>query len=115
MSDKLNCDCPEFTRYVFDTSKYIVLRDGITRCSACLSQRVATNKAVTQSRAMSFVESVANVVIGYIVAILAQFAIFPLFGIHIPASEHLQIGLLFTLVSLVRSYVLRRFFNGVRS
>jgi hypothetical protein len=59
-------------------------------------------------------EAVANVVIGYVVAIAAQMAIFPLFGIHIPPSEHLAIGLLFTVVSLARSYLLRRLFNAWR-
>lgn len=66
-----------------------------------------------QSRKHSAFEAVANVVIGYVVAIVAQMAIFPLFGIYIPASEHLAIGLLFTVVSLARSYVLRRLFNRI--
>jgi hypothetical protein len=64
-----------------------------------------------QSRKHSVIESVANVAIGYVVAITAQMVIFPLFGIHIPASEHLAIGGLFTLVSLARSYLLRRLFT----
>lgn len=66
---------------------------------------------MSQTRRNSAIEATANVTIGYIVAITAQMAIFPLFGIHIPASEHLAIGGLFTVVSLVRSYALRRLFN----
>ena len=65
----------------------------------------------SQSRTGSLVEAIANVVFGYIIAIAAQEAIFPHFGIHIPTSDHLTIGLLFTIVSLIRSYLLRRFFN----
>lgn len=64
-----------------------------------------------QSRRHSALESVANTVIGYGVAIGSQFAIFPLFDIHIPLSSNLGIGLWFTGISLVRSYVLRRVFN----
>jgi hypothetical protein len=67
-----------------------------------------------QSRRHSALEAVANVAIGYAVAIVAQIAIFPLFGIYIPVSEHLAIGLLFTVVSLARSYALRRLFNRWR-
>jgi hypothetical protein len=67
-----------------------------------------------QSRRNSALEAVANVLIGYAVAIAAQMAIFPLFGICVPPSEHLAIGGLFTVVSLVRSYVLRRVFNRIR-
>lgn len=66
---------------------------------------------MSQSRTMSAVESVANVVIGYGVAVATQAAVFPLFGIHVGVSDHLLIGLLFTAVSLARSYLLRRLFN----
>ena len=66
---------------------------------------------MSQSRAESWFEAWANVAIGYVVAITAQMLIFPLFGIYIPTSEHLAIGFLFTVVSLVRSYALRRLFN----
>lgn len=66
---------------------------------------------MSQSRKGSAAEAVANVAIGYVVAIVAQVVIFPLFGIFIPAAEHLAIAALFTVVSLARSYVLRRLFN----
>jgi hypothetical protein len=64
-----------------------------------------------QSRLGSFLESLANVVLGYGVAVGAQILIFPLFGVVIPLSSNLAIGIIFTLVSLVRSYLLRRLFN----
>ncbi|MDD3030335.1 MAG: hypothetical protein PHS57_08715 [Alphaproteobacteria bacterium] len=64
-----------------------------------------------QSKKHSLLESVVNVAIGYGIAILSQIAIFPLFGIHIPLRDNLLIGVLFTIVSIVRSYALRRAFN----
>ncbi len=64
-----------------------------------------------QSRFASLVESILNIVIGYGVTVFAQLLIFPLFDIHITLSDNLMIGALFTLVSLVRSYALRRLFN----
>ena len=63
---------------------------------------------------MSFVEAVTNVVIGYGVAVLVQIAIFPAFGIEISIGEKLAIGLVFTGVSIIRSYALRRVFEGIR-
>jgi len=63
-----------------------------------------------QSRWMSLVESVANVLVGYIVAVATQYLVFPLFGLHATLSQNLMIGLIFTGVSLVRSYLLRRAF-----
>ncbi len=67
-----------------------------------------------QSRRMSLVESVANVAIGYGVAIAAQLAVFPLFGIAVTLADNLLIGGLFTAVSIARSFALRRLFEAVR-
>lgn len=64
-----------------------------------------------QTRRGSLVESLANVLIGYLVAVGSNAAIFPLFGIHTSISTNLQIGLCFTGVSLVRGYLIRRLFN----
>lgn len=67
---------------------------------------------MTQSRRHSAIESVANVAVGYGVAVGSQIVIFPMFGIHIPLGDNLLIGLWFTAISIVRSYALRRWFNG---
>jgi hypothetical protein len=44
---------------------------------------------------MSLVESITNVVVGYALAIAAQLAVFPLFGIEAAIGDHLAIGLAF--------------------
>ncbi len=67
-----------------------------------------------QSRWMSLVEAVTNVLVGYGVAVATQWVVFPLFGLHATLHENLLIGLIFTAVSLVRSYVLRRAFEALR-
>jgi hypothetical protein len=66
---------------------------------------------MSQSRVGSGVESVVNVAIGYGVAVSAQMAIFPLYGVQLPVSANLEIGVIFTLISLARSYILRRVGN----
>lgn len=67
-----------------------------------------------QSRRMSAIESAANIIVGYLVALLAQLTVFPLMGIPITLSQNIIIGLIFTAVSFVRSYTLRRVFNRIR-
>ena len=67
-----------------------------------------------QSRLMSMVESLANVLVGYVVAVVTQMAVFPLFGLAVTVTENLLIGLIFTAVSVVRSYALRRGFEALR-
>lgn len=64
-----------------------------------------------QSKKHSLIESVSNVLIGYLVALFSQLLIFPFFDIDVSLSDNVLIGLWFTLISIVRSYTLRRFFN----
>lgn len=64
-----------------------------------------------QSRRESLLESAVNVLLGYGIALASQLVIFPLVGINIPLSTNLLIGFWFTVVSLARSYVIRRWFN----
>ena len=67
-----------------------------------------------QSRLMSLVESLANVLVGYGVAVVTQMVVFPQFGLAVTVTENLLIGLIFTAVSIVRSYALRRGFEALR-
>jgi hypothetical protein len=61
------------------------------------------------------IEAVANVLVGYSVAVTSQVVVFPLVGIEgVELHTNLLIGAIFTVISLVRSYVLRRWFNGLR-
>ena len=63
---------------------------------------------------MSLVEAIANVAIGYAVALLTQIIVFPLFALQVSLGDNLAIGGLFTLASLARSYLLRRVFEAIR-
>jgi hypothetical protein len=67
-----------------------------------------------QSRRMSLLEAAANVVIGYVLAVMTQIAVFPLFGLWPTLGENLTLGAVFTGVSLLRSYCVRRVFENWR-
>ena len=64
-----------------------------------------------QSRRMSLVEAVANVVVGYLLAVATQITVFPLFGVHISMADDFAIGGIFALISLLRGFMLRRIFE----
>lgn len=66
-----------------------------------------------QSRIGSIIESIANIAIGFGVALASQILIFPLYGAHLSLRDNLWITLWFTLISLARGYVLRRVFNAI--
>lgn len=64
-----------------------------------------------QPRIQSLYESITNVAIGYLVALASQIVILPLYGISLTLADNLGIGAWFTLISIVRSYAVRRWFN----
>ena len=66
---------------------------------------------MTQSRMMSLAEALANVVVGYGLAVATQIVVFPAFGFAPSLTQNLKIGLSFTLVSQLRAYALRRLFD----
>ncbi len=66
-----------------------------------------------QSRLMSMVEAGVNVIVGFWISVIAQMLVLPLFDLHASFSQNITMGLIFTVVSLVRSYLLRRFFNAL--
>ena len=66
-----------------------------------------------QTRAVSLVEAVTNVAVGYALALLAQRILFPLFSIRTTLAEDSAIAAAFTLLSLARSYLLRRLFERI--
>lgn len=63
---------------------------------------------------MSAVEAVANVAIGWGVNVVANMIVLPWFGYAVTARDAVGIGVVFTAISLVRSYGLRRLFNRIR-
>jgi len=67
-----------------------------------------------QSRRMSLAESLTNVAVGYGIAVATQIAVFPMFGLEVRLSDNLVIGAIFTAVSILRSYSLRRLFEAIR-
>lgn len=67
---------------------------------------------MNQTKLESLTEVVINVAIGWIFALITQIIAFPLFGIHITMNDQLGISAIFTVVSIVRGYIVRRWFNA---
>jgi len=67
-----------------------------------------------QSRTMSLVEAFANVAVGYGIAVVTQMLVFPLFGLSTTLTDNMAMGAIFTVVSIARSFTLRRVFEAIR-
>jgi hypothetical protein len=69
---------------------------------------------ITQTRLGSVVETVANTVVGYLVNFVANLLILPLFGFNVSLAQNAVLGLLYTGISIIRGYLLRRAFNQIK-
>lgn len=67
---------------------------------------------MNQTRLGSLLESLINVILGLAISIAAQLLVFPMFGVFIPFSSNLAIAGIFTVISITRSYLIRRYFNA---
>lgn len=68
---------------------------------------------MSQSRKHSAMEAVANVAISMVIGLGTQLAMFPALDIPVSIDQNLTILAVMTVVSLVRSYCLRRLFDRV--
>ena len=67
---------------------------------------------MTQTRLGSFIEAWINVAIGFGINFGANLFILPLIGFQISVGQNLFIGVLYTIISVARSYCIRRWFNA---
>ena len=68
---------------------------------------------MNQSRLGSFIESISNTIIGFAINYVANLIIFPWFGFHISLSDNFLMGIVYTGISIARSYIIRRWFNRI--
>lgn len=64
-----------------------------------------------QTRLESLIEALANIATGMAVSFALGMLVYPLFGFPVTAGQNLWIVVIFTTVSLLRSYLWRRWFN----
>jgi len=64
---------------------------------------------------MSLIESATSVVLGFIITILIQYLIYPLFGIEVPASEAFFISIIIVFSAFVKNFIVRRVFNSLKN
>ena len=67
-----------------------------------------------QSKKMSLFESLASVVAGYIITVLIQYYVYPIFGISVPATEALLISLIIVIAAFAKNFSIRRLFNFIQ-
>jgi hypothetical protein len=69
---------------------------------------------MSQTKLGSWAEAWANIAVGFGINFAANLLVLPHFGFAVTPGKAMGIGVVFTVISLVRSYVLRRWFNGLK-
>lgn len=68
-----------------------------------------------QTRLQSAIESATNIAVGLMVSMAANAFIFPIYGWEISAGQNAQLAVIYTVISFVRGYLLRRFYNRIHN
>lgn len=64
-----------------------------------------------QNKKQSLIETIISTIIGLLVSLVTQILVFPLYGLEVSFNQNIQITIIFTIVSIARGYLIRRFFN----
>lgn len=64
-----------------------------------------------QNKSQSLIETLTNVSIGYIISFIANITVLPMFGYDINLTDGFWISMIFTVISVIRGYIVRRWFN----
>ena len=65
-----------------------------------------------QTKRQSLIETLASVFVGWLIGVILNLTILPLFDYDITVVDSLWVSLIFTTVSVIRGYVIRRWFNS---
>ena len=65
-----------------------------------------------QSKRESMIETLTSVFVGWLIGVILNMLVLPLFDYDVNLTDGVLISIIFTAVSVVRSYVVRRFFNS---
>lgn len=64
-----------------------------------------------QSKKQSLIETLTSVFVGWLTGVILNLTVLPLFDYNITVTDSLLVSLIFTIVSVIRGYLIRRTFN----
>jgi hypothetical protein len=70
---------------------------------------------MSQSRMSSLIETIVGIVIGFVVSVIMTALVLPAYGHHVTLGQNVQITCLFTITSIARGYLVRRWFNHLHT
>ncbi|RQR87699.1 hypothetical protein DIE09_06510 [Burkholderia sp. Bp9010] len=67
-----------------------------------------------QSRRASVIEAATSTIVGCVAGLVTNYLVMPHYGVHIGLMDNVSLTGIFTMVSFVKSYVVRRSFANFR-
>ena len=64
-----------------------------------------------QTKRQSLIETLTSVFVGWLIGVILNLTVLPLFDYNITVVDSLWVSLIFTAVSVIRGYLIRRYFN----
>ena len=65
-----------------------------------------------QTKRQSLIETLTSVFVGWLIGVILNMLVLPLFDYDITVVDSLWVSLIFTVVSVIRGYIIRRWFNS---
>ena len=65
-----------------------------------------------QTKKQTLIETLTSVFVGWLIGVILNMLVLPLFDYNITVIDSLWVSLIFTVVSVIRGYVIRRWFNS---
>ena len=65
-----------------------------------------------QSKRESLIETLTSVFVGWLIGVILNMLVLPLFDYNVSLTDGVLISIIFTAVSVIRSYIIRRWFNS---
>ena len=65
-----------------------------------------------QTKKQSLIETLTSVFVGWLIGVILNMLVLPIFDYDVSLTDGVLISIIFTAVSVIRSYVIRRWFNS---
>ena len=69
---------------------------------------------MSQNKKHSLLESITNVVVGFILSFAIQTVVYPAMNIPVSLNQNIVITIVFFIASFIRGYSIRRIFNKLK-
>ncbi len=74
-----------------------------------------SNTTNRQSNLMSLIESAVSVLVGYVLTVMVQLFLYPLFEVRMSLQDSLLISLIVVFIAFLKNYMVRRVFNRIQA